>query len=333
MRILGLSEAMSGCGWHRVMLPLGFMPNSYCHVTNFMTPDLFDDNFQAILYNRFCHIDNGWDEVKKHYKVIMDLDDDWELPHNHPLHFHYHRQKARVLNNIANADLVTCTNQLIADKVKQYNPNVLILPNAIPLGEHQYNLDKQESEFVRVFWAGGSTHLNDLGILRNPVKRLKELPQIQMVLGGYTDTDPVSKDLWNRMLNIFTDGKRLNWKVVHGTKPNSYMTLYEHADIMVIPLEQSNWHACKSNLKILEAASKKIPCVVSDVAPYNVDEDCPVLFVKNQSDWFKYIKFLTLNKQARIDYGEKLYEWAKEKYNFTAINEQRAQAFRNLIEA
>jgi len=85
-------------------------------------------------------------------------------------------------------------------------------------------------------------------------------------------------------------------------------------------LHKCQWYACKSNLKILEAASKKIPCIVSDVEPYNVDEDCPVLFVKNQSDWFKYIKFLTLNKQARIDYGEKLYEWAKEKYNFTTAN-------------
>jgi len=25
MRLLGLTEAMSGCGWHRVMLPLAFM--------------------------------------------------------------------------------------------------------------------------------------------------------------------------------------------------------------------------------------------------------------------------------------------------------------------
>ena len=62
-----------------------------------MTPNLFEDNFQAIIYNCFCHVDNGWDEVKKHYKIIMDLDDDWELPVSHPLHFHYHRQKARVL--------------------------------------------------------------------------------------------------------------------------------------------------------------------------------------------------------------------------------------------
>ena len=45
MRLLGLTEAMSGCGWHRVMLPLAFMQDSYCHVTNFMTPNLFEDNF------------------------------------------------------------------------------------------------------------------------------------------------------------------------------------------------------------------------------------------------------------------------------------------------
>jgi glycosyltransferase involved in cell wall biosynthesis len=332
--VLGLSHKSNGCGWHRVMLPLAFLPNSYNHVTNIPTEELFKERkFNILLFNRFCFLDKDWSVSKEHFKIVMDLDDDWELPCNHPMYHLYKLQEEKILNNIQHADLVTVTNKRLFDKVTKYHHNVSILPNAIPLGEHQYTDDKIESDAVRIFWCGGSSHLADMSILRNPIKRLHELTNIEMVLGGFTDTDPISKEYWTKMLSIFSNGKQLKHRTLPGTMPNDYMQMYKHADIMLIPLENSNWHGCKSNLKILEAASKRIPCIVSNVEPYNVDADCPVLWVNKQSDWFKHIKFLVNNPLERIKLGEQLYEWAKEKYNFEEISQRRYKAFANLIEA
>ena len=334
LKVLGLMNKQSGCGWHRVMLPLAFLPDSFNHVTNVPTEELFKEkDFNVVLFNRFCFFDADWQLAKSHFKIVMDLDDDWQLPVNHPMYHLYQLQEQKILTNIAAADLVTVTNQRLYDKVSKIHNNVVILPNAIPLGEHQYTDDKIESDLIRIFWSGGSTHLNDLAILRNPIKRLHDLPNIQMILGGYTDTDPVSKELWIKMLSIFTDGFQLNFTTYPGTLPNEYMHGYKHADIMLIPLENSQWHSCKSNLKVLEAASKRIPCIVSNVEPYNVDKDAPILWVNKQSDWNKHIRYLVNNPSERIKLGNQLYEWAKEKYNYQEISERRYKAFANLIEA
>ena len=334
IQVLGVTQKASGCGWHRVLLPLAFMPDSYNHICNAPTEEILKErNFEILLYNRFSQFDNDWSETKKHFKVVIDLDDDWELPYNHPLHQFYEPQKKRVINNIFNADMVTCTNERIAEKVSKYNKNVKIFPNCIPLGEQQYTELRHESDKVRIFWAGGSTHMNDIALLKNPSKRFSGLNNIEMVLGGYTGTDPVSKEYWDKVHSMFTNGNKLANRKLNGTLPNNYMTHFEHADIMVIPLEDSQWHACKSNLKILEAASKRIACVVSDVEPYNKDKDAPVLWVKNQNDWFKHVSYLVNNPTERVKMGNELYEWAKEKYNYQKIGAERREAFGNLIEA
>jgi glycosyltransferase involved in cell wall biosynthesis len=108
------------------------------------------------------------------------------------------------------------------------------------------------------------------------------------------------------------------------------MGMYSHADIMLVPLEDSEWHGCKSNLKLLEAACKKIPVICSDVEPYSND-DAPVLWVEKQSDWYKHMNFLINNPKECINLGNKLYEWAIKNYNFADINGRRKAAFENLI--
>ena len=334
IQVLGITQKMSGCGWHRVMLPLAFLPDSYNHVCNVPTKEILEERqFDILLYNRFSQFDNDWDETKQHFKVVMDLDDDWELPYNHPLYYGYEAHKKRIINNIFNADLVTCTNERIADKVSKYNKKVLVLPNCLPYGEHQYDDSKYESDKTRIFWAGGSTHLEDIKLLANPFKRLSALNNIEMVLGGYTDTDPVSKSYWDKIHSMFTNGGKLANRKLASELPSNYMEHFKHADIMVVPLQESPWHASKSNLKLLEAAAKRVAVVVSDVEPYNLDKDAPVLWVKNQADWFKHLSYLVNNPDERIKMGNDLFEWAKNKYNHERINEARRSAFADLVKA
>lgn len=334
IQVLGISQKVSGCGWHRVLLPLAFLPDSYNHVCNVPTEEVLKErDFDIFLFNRFSPFDQNWDEVKKHYKVVMDMDDDWDLPYNHPLHKFYAPQRERVINNIAQADLITCTNDRLAQKLRKYHNKVVILPNCIPLGQHQYTEDKNPSDKVRIFWGGGSTHMDDIKLLRGPVKRLHHFDNIEMVLGGYTDSDQISKEYWDKLWSMFTDGGRLPNKKLASTLPNAYMSHFEEADIMLIPLQESDWHACKSNLKILEAASKRVPCIVSKVEPYSVDADAPVLWVENQKDWYKHLTYLINNPDERINMGNDLFEWAKSKYNYEHISKLRREAYADLIKA
>lgn len=330
IKVLGLSSRESGCSYHRVQLPLVHMEGGDRIVCDVPTSEILERGWDVLTYNRICLFDEMWQTLKDltNYKVVMDIDDYWELPPSHPMYQTYKTLSKRIINNIHHADLITVTNEALANKVRPYNSNVIILPNAIPYGLEQFTSDRLPSDMVRIFWAGGSTHERDLNIVRNPIKRLTQYQNIRMVIGGY-----VESDTWRRMFSSFTSGGELHYMKIEGLPPTEYMTMYEHADIMLVPLEASIWHSCKSNLKLLEAATKKIPVICSKVQPYSVDEDAPVLWVETQSDWFKHLKLLINEKEAREEYGRNLFDWADRKYNFAAINRQRQSAFANLIGA
>jgi glycosyltransferase involved in cell wall biosynthesis len=262
-------------------------------------------------------------------KVVLDMDDDWVLPPNHIANRNYAQIKDKIINNIRQADMVTTTNERLADKLIKYNSNVHIFENALPYGLDQFTENKIESEKVRLFWCGSITHQHDIDILKYPLRRLHS-DKVQMVMGGYDEKNHPTRMIWDAMASTYTNNKKLDFKILRSEPPTKYMAMYQEADIAIIPLEKSDWHACKSNLKILESASKKIPCIVSAVDPY-YREDCPALWVHKQSDWNKHINYLLKNEQKRKEIGEQLYEWAKSNFNFAAINERRRAAFASLI--
>ena len=336
MNIIGLSQQLSGCGYHRVLLPLGFMQEVKAFVTNIIPKEKMD-GVDIVIYNRVCSYDKNWGlfrQLMNNPKIVMDIDDDWKLPPNHILYDQYQDMTERIENNLRQADLVTVTNEQLAKKVRPLNSNVEIIPNGIPFGRNQFTEKRAPSERVRIFWAGSVTHEHDIKILKYPLQRLQgQKDKIIMVMAGWNDSNSYSELIWRKMFSSFTAGCTLPYRKIHALEPMHYMTAYEHADIMVIPLENSEWHGCKSNLKILEAASKRIPCIVSNVMPYNHDTDAPVLWVNSQQDWFKHLNFLINDKQAREEMGNKLYEWAKEKYSLEKINTRRREVFASVCEA
>lgn len=332
MNILGLSNKYSGCGYHRILLPLGFMDGIKGYVTNWVTEDKAE-GWDILLYNRLSAYDLDWNKTKEllGVKVILDMDDSWHLPPNHMNYHEYELISERIESNIRQADMVTVTNNILADKVRPINQNVHIFENALPYGRNQFTDERQPDDRVRIFWCGGVSHEHDLALLSNPIKRLSVYSdKIKMVIGGYNDSDEGTRQTWHKIFSHFTAGGQLPHAKLHAVPPTSYMQMYEYADIMVIPLEDTEWHSCKSNLKIIEAACKKIPCIVSNVPPYNLDADCPVRWVNNKKDWFEHLKYLILHAEERIKEGQLLYEWATKKYNLTDVNAKRKRAFEHL---
>jgi hypothetical protein len=113
---------------------------------------------------------------------------------------------------------------------------------------------------------------------------------------------------------------------------NKQMDCYNGAGCSLVPLVNNNFNHHKSNLKILEAACKKIPAIVSYVPPYSDDIDAPVLWVKHKSDWYKHIKALHESEAMRFDYGQRLHEWAQTKYNFRYWNNVRFELYKKLLD-
>lgn len=332
MKILSLSLKSSGCGYHRVMLPTLLMPKEKGRITNTLTDGIWDECWDIVSINRTWDFDDLI-ELKKVYKfkLVVDVDDYWILDHHHLMYdgYNFGNFASRVIKHFKAADLVTVTHDRLADMVRPYNPNVVITPNAIPYGEGHFTTHKIQSDKVRFFWAGGITHEPDLRLLKQPLSVFDK--DVQMILGGYSDSNYTEQEHWGKMLNYFTDNQRLDFKIIRGKEPFDYYTMFEEGDVMLIPLQKTMFNQYKSNLKILEAAGKKMPVIVSAVHPYLGFPEDVVNYVRKPSDWIKHMNNL-MNEDVRNEQGERLFEYCKTHYNFKEINELRKQSYECLLE-
>jgi len=329
MRILAVTSKFSGVGYHRIMMPLVNMQKDYCMITDTINELVFDNNYDIVIFNRFLTSTDAKllvkMKLKYNFKLIVDNDDYWILPPSHVLHERYKESNISeiITEYLRVADLCTCTHERLADEIYKYNTNVEILPNALPYGKEQFQDDKLDSDMVRLFWSGSGTHAPDMDILRNPIKKIN-FP-VKTVIAGYNLGE---KHIWDRMIGVFTNGLKLNPTIYDYAGVTKYMGAYADSDISVIPLVDNKFNAMKSNLKVLETASKRNPAIVSNVHPY---KDMPVCYVNNQKDWYYWIKLLTFDDAARIEYGQKLFEYCDRVYNFDAINNKRFAIYNKLI--
>jgi glycosyltransferase involved in cell wall biosynthesis len=116
-------------------------------------------------------------------------------------------------------------------------------------------------------------------------------------------------------------------------KTNEYAKILDESDILLAPLVDNSFNNMKSNLKQIEAMSRKLPIICSDIIPYNVDgingNNCILIKDKKnqEKDWAKSIKKLILDKNLRSEIGNNLYNDFKDKYNLIEVTKSRAELY------
>ena len=299
-------------------------------MTDTISEKTFEGNYDIVILNRMLAniTPEQMVEWRKKYgfKLIVDNDDYWHLDASHILFQQYiiNSVPQQIINWIQVADLCTCTHERLAEEIYKLNTNVEIIPNAIPYGEEQFILDKKPSDLVRLFWSGSGTHGKDIEILRNPMKRIN-FP-VRTIIAGYNEGE---KPIWDGMIASFTNGLKLNPTIYNFNQVTEYMAAYCDSDISLIPLVDSKFNAMKSNLKVLETASKKNPAIVSNVHPYK--GFYPACHVNSQKDWYYWIKMLVNDKDARTHYGEALYNYCNTNFNLHVVNKRRFAIYNKLI--
>ena len=331
MRILAITSKSSGVGYHRIIMPIVNMKKDYCLMTDTISEETFEGKYDIVILNRMLAniTPDQMIEWRKKYgfKLIVDNDDYWELDLSHILYERYilNNVSQQIINWIKVADLCTCTHERLAEEIYKYNQKVEIIPNAIPYGEEQFVLDKKPSDLIRLFWSGSGTHGKDLEILRNPMKRIN-FP-VRTIIAGYNETE---KPIWDGMIASFTNGLKLNPTIYNYNQVTEYMAAYCDSDISLIPLVDTKFNSMKSNLKVLETASKKNPAIVSNVHPYK--GFYPACHVNSQKDWYYWIKMLVNDRQAREHYGNALYDYCNKNFNLHEVNKQRFAIYSKLID-
>jgi glycosyltransferase involved in cell wall biosynthesis len=237
---------------------------------------------------------------KEGIKLIVDNDDWWVLPPTHPLLGVYSDQmKMKIIRSMKAADEVWVTNKHLASKVKKYNSNIRIIPNAISVPTWQVN--REPSEEVRFGYIGGNHHAADV---RESTINLEGYQSYVADVDGYPDIMRASHKLPTM-------------------PPTHYHKLYNYFDVSLVPLSGSEFAKCKSHLKMLEAGFSKCAMIVSNTQPYSpyiTKENC--IAINHPSEWAGAIKRLSENPNQVADLTESLYEYVQD-FTMDKINELR----------
>lgn len=245
IKILGCPSDLAGVGSWRTIWPIKKVQEMYSdkfEVEINAMPNYNDRNyfkqFDIIHFHRqlgpYDMMESFFKELKDAgVTLIMDIDDFWVPPQTHPLYQAAIKEKLaeKVINTLKAVDVVTTTTEVFARYIRAYNKNVFVMPNGIELGQKMWqDEDTKKTDKVRISWIGGSSHLNDLEILRPSMKMLANDPELkdkfQIVMCGYdirghiTQINPDGSQhtrkilphetVWNRFEEIFTDNYNSN---------------------------------------------------------------------------------------------------------------------------
>jgi glycosyltransferase involved in cell wall biosynthesis len=204
IKLLAIPSDNHGVGKYRILDPYKFIGNHFSddvHVDisfNVEDNDAIFLNYDVVVFHSFIHKLSaeknleriGWLR-NKGIKVIMDIDDFWNVDQRHPMFAQMKLNKVpeTKVKFMRAVDYVTCTTELFATEIKTKLgvKNVIVFPNAVDENEPQFKPEKIESNRVRFGWLGGSSHLHDLELLKQGIdgvlNQIKD--KTQFVLCGF----------------------------------------------------------------------------------------------------------------------------------------------------
>jgi len=251
----------------------------------------------------------------KGIRFVQDVDDYFLIQKNHIQYKKYAEGYKAIPVLSACADITICATDRLAYHMQKFSNLLCVNYNDLPIGEGQFTLkDKIKREGkVHLGIVGSSSHLPDYQSIKNAIKKIcndKELQKsCKFVIYGYTPGNKV----WEDIASLFTTNKDFEVDLLPGVDINSYMEIYDNVDILLAPLSDVEFNACKSSLKIMEASLRNIPVIASPM--YANKEISGVIIAKTDNMWIKNIKTL-LFEDNYLHYGKELSEKNREQINF-----------------
>jgi glycosyltransferase involved in cell wall biosynthesis len=266
-------------------------------------------------------------------KYVIDFDDYWILPKDHLLYGSYKHNNVpeMLIYLIKNADYVLTTHNYLAKKIKRYNKNVEIAPNAIDPEQPQFKSDLKIDAQSTIFgWCGGIHHWADLEILKTSLQRIHSEGGVNLALAGYVQESRI----WNEYESWFDNGgKYQQYLRLSGKDVYNYGTLYDYFTTALIPLRNDEFNKCKSELKMIEAGFKRKAVIVSDVMPYTnliTVDNCIKVDNEKPQGWYKAIKRINESKALEEHLAGELYQSVVVKHHIKNANKVREQVFNSL---
>lgn len=226
-------------------------------------------------------------------RTVFEVDDDLldVHPANEPAFTVYSDPtlRANLIDNMARAGIVTVSTPALAERMGQYNPNVLVLPNRIP--DELLTVDRPHRDRLTIGWAGSTTHAVDFAAFGDQIRRfLTRNPKVDFhTIGGAYITRPAGQ--------VRTTG----WS----TQLADYYRTVDF-DIAVIPLAGHPFNRSKSPIKAMEMGALGIPVVASAFGPYQhyIRHGETGFLVERDHEWGRYLHELAADHGLRERMGK-----------------------------
>lgn len=205
--------------------------------------------------------------------------------------------RARLRYALERCDRMVASTDFLAEAYCHFIPDIKVVPNRLeqdiwlPLRSR-----KRTGKKPRIGWAGGTTHLGDLALLKSVIEKTRH--EADWVFFGMC-----TEEIRPLLSEYHAFGELAAY-------PARLAAL--DLDIAVAPLEQIPFNQGKSNLRLLEYGILGISVVCTDIDPYR---DSPACCVANSTEaWIKALRERIHDADAREREGAAMRRWVQQNY-------------------
>ena len=280
------SERNSGVVYHRLRVPLRNFPDQI-EVTSFSNPaELNGKDFHVVILNRSFGLANNLDDLmvlnglwKSGVKIIIDIDDSWDLPEHHTIRWrkdiNYRQWRENIINNLHFADMIWTSTEEIRTKLNKEYPDkeVVVVRNVLDRSEEMWQFKNplwKKDEKVHIGYVGGNTHYMDMKHLEPVIAKINKYHGKKVVWHqcGYENVTEHGKRV-SRQIGFTMKKNAVNYHPHGGLPIAEYGYFYDGLDISIAPLAHNEFNECKSELKILESGMKGCAFIGEDLVTYS----------------------------------------------------------------
>ena len=198
-------------------------------------------------------------------------------------------------------DLVTVSTFALKLEVERLGVAAHVIPNALAPPEVRARdalalaIPPRDARVRMVYLGGTATDDDDFAVCKSALLRvMAECDDVELLIVGFPDAASEFERFGERLIR--------HPFVSHDTM----LDLLQTADINLAPLEPGNpFTNCKSELKIVEAASRSIPTIASPVSGYGsvIVHGVNGFLAGSAEDWHECLSILSANAERRMAIG------------------------------
>ena len=267
--------------------------------------------------------------IRKLYEIDDDL---FNFPDSHPEKAIYEHQLRGARAFISRADTVLVTTDVLANRMRAYNPSVTVIANNLDdrlwfSGGRGQPRHRRPGEKLRVAFVGGASHQDDLDLIvpamREAMRRRPGELEFHMVGASFSVESGLPTVLCRPPPHLAGYYVRfVDW-------------LRRSADwhVGIAPLVASEFNASKSPLKFLDYGALGLAGIYSSAAPFEgiVQPERTGLLASNAPDWIEAVIRLVDDEDFRFELASSARADIRKRHTLSANATTLRQTWLNLL--